>query len=45
MKISQPIAGVFLAALLSACGGGGGGGATTTNAEPQGYWSGPTSTG
>lgn len=45
MKISQPIAGVFLAALLSACGGGGGGGATTTNADPQGYWSGPTSTG
>jgi hypothetical protein len=30
---------------LTACGGGGGGGDSTVNADTQGYWSGPASTG
>jgi hypothetical protein len=30
---------------LTACGGGGGGGSSTVNADAQGYWSGPASTG
>ena len=30
--------------VLTACGGGGGGG-STVNADAQGYWSGPASTG
>ncbi len=33
---------VFTFSVLSGCGGGGGGEASVANADPQGFWSGPT---
>jgi hypothetical protein len=46
LKLIKTIAAVSALALMTACGGGGGGGGSTVaNADPQGIWTGPTSTG